>query len=73
MPAGGAKISLKMNGQSVSHELKAGKSWDDFKTEKIGKISVSTAGDCEAILSATERRGVFVIHLESISFQPIWE
>lgn len=71
--AGKSRITLKMSGQAVAHELKAGKNWEDFLTEKLGKITVAEAGETEVVLTATERLGGLVVHLRSLSFSPFKE
>jgi hypothetical protein len=66
-----SKISIKFAGETVASTLKAGSGWDDFKTEKLGAITVSEAGDFELIFSSPEPLGTLVMHLQSVSLVPV--
>ncbi|MDR3404159.1 MAG: hypothetical protein P4L99_16800 [Chthoniobacter sp.] len=66
-----SKVSLTVAGQTVASTLKAGGGWDDFKTEKLGSVTVSKGGYCEVILSSPEPLGTLVMHLQSVSLVPV--
>lgn len=68
-----SKVGVTLAGQTVSNTLKAGGGWDDFKTEKIGAVTVSKGGKFEIIFSSPEPLGTLVMHLESVSLVPAGE
>lgn len=66
-----SKVSVAFAGQTVANTLKASSGWDDFKTEKVGSVTVSQGGDFEVVFSSPEPLGTLVMHLQSVSLVPV--
>lgn len=69
-PSAKGTISLSTGGQAVTHVLQESRAWDDFRTEKLGTISVTEPGEAQIILTAKDRPGVLVMQLKSILLKP---
>jgi predicted secreted protein len=70
-PSDRSKVSATVAGQTFVATLRAGSGWDDFKTEKLGSVTVSQGGNCEVIFSSPEPLGTLVMHLQSVSLVPV--
>jgi predicted secreted protein len=66
-----SKVSVTVAGKTVANTLKAGSGWDDFKTGKLGSVTVPEAGNFEVIFSSPEPLGTLVMHLQSVSLVPV--
>ncbi|MEP6672272.1 MAG: hypothetical protein ABJF10_24120 [Chthoniobacter sp.] len=66
-----SKVSVAVAGQTVANILKASSGWDDFKTEKVGSITISKGGSFEVVFSSPEPLGTLVMHLQSVSLVPV--
>lgn len=66
-----SKVGVTLAGQTFATTLKAGDGWDDFKTEKLGTVTVSKEGNFEVIFSSPEPLGTLVMHLQSVSLVPV--
>ncbi len=66
-----SKVSVTVAGKTVASTLKAGSGWDDFKTEKLGSVTVTEEGNFEVIFSSPEPLGTLVMHLQSVSLVPV--
>ena len=66
-----SKVSVAVAGQTVANKLKASSGWDDFKTEKVGSVTISGAGNFEVVFSSPEPLGTLVMHLQSVSLVPV--
>lgn len=69
--ADSSKVSVAVAGQTVANTLKASSGWDDFRTEKLGSVTVSQGGNCEVVFSSPEPLGTLVMHLQSVSLVPV--
>ena len=66
-----SEVEVSVGGNAVSSTLKAGKGWDDFKTEKFGEITLDKGNDLEVVLKSTKGPGAPVLHLRSITLVPV--
>ena len=66
-----SKISVAVAGQTVANTLKASSGWDDFRTGKLGSVTVSQRGNFEVVFSSPEPLGTLVMHLQSVSLVPV--
>ncbi|MGB8356526.1 MAG: hypothetical protein WCD79_21685, partial [Chthoniobacteraceae bacterium] len=64
-------ITVHINHRSIAATLKAGRDLDDFKTEKLGEITLDAGDDLNLTLTSTKESGGLVMHLRSISLVPL--
>gem|GEM_PF-1929258 len=64
-------IEVHVNRQNIAATLKAGRDLDDFKTEKLGEVTLDAGEVLNLTLTSTKEPGGLVMHLRSVSLVPL--
>jgi alpha-L-fucosidase len=68
----GSEVTLTVGDQDYSATVEATQSWDDFVTERVGEIDISTTGPVNFVLKAASMPHGAVVNLRKLVFKPAY-
>jgi predicted secreted protein len=66
----GSKVAVTVGDQTVNAKPTPGRDWRNFKTGKIGEVTLDRVGDVKVVLKAISKPVDFVINLHSVCLVP---